>query len=420
MTLRDSHRASLGGSRSTSRTRAQSLRAASPRTWAALLLSTWCAMSCGGETSVGPEEAGGATASSIGGSGAVGGGGKSGNGHVGVGGVAAHSGAGGRWGVAGAGGSKSEAGGRLGSGGSSGNKSGRGGGAGKTGLRDAAADVEADAGVEASVGLDARAAVDGAHERDSARALEASRPIADGGALSPDLRASSAWSAFKAFWRRLDGVTGREGGLGYAGSLSTLEHDRWLAELADLLSRLDDAGLLGAEEIAFLRQAATARIEVMNDGGYRYEMFVHRRPLYFEGATEDSIGRLETKIDTLESLRASCLIEPSAYQAALELVEREALTLYVMDEFAELERQDARDAAKRLEMNARDASPLFGSIEGEELLAELSRRVKEVGAQVGDAQTILGQVQIMENRLAALQQALATARVLVEELERCE
>lgn len=145
----------------------------------------------------------------------------------------------------------------------------------------------------------------------------------------------------------------------------------------------------------------------MRDGGYRYEMFLHRGPLPFEGEAEQAVTRLEKKLDTLQSLKDRCLIEPDAYQTALQQVEREAITFFVLAQLTE----------ERAPYDLGVEVP--ADVEGAALFTELEQRIEAQRAAAGADATKLGKLDAMQARLATIEPALQSLPLLVQMLEPC-
>lgn len=222
------------------------------------------------------------------------------------------------------------------------------------------------------------------------------------------LAAEPAWQAFRGLWNRVDEVQpGESTHVPYANSITVEQRDQWIGELAVSLDAVQGLGVMSEIEILFLRQAITARIEVMRDGGYRYEMYLHRSPFPFEGEAEEAVTRLEKKLDTLQSLKDRCLIEPDAYQTALQQVEREAITFFVLAQLTE----------EQITYDLGVAIP--ADLEGTELLFELERRIEAQRAAAGTDATKLGKLDAMRARLATIRPTLQSLPLLVQMLEPC-
>lgn len=223
-----------------------------------------------------------------------------------------------------------------------------------------------------------------------------------------ELLALPAWQDFKALWQRLDEVLPNDGGSSsHASTISAEERAQWLLELDSSLRAIEQSGTLNDDELLFLRRATTARVEVMMDGGYLYEMFYHRLPFPFELETEDSIARLETKIDTLLALRERCQVDGDAYQRALEQIEREAITFFAVAQLA--------DAISR-ETSVPQVAP---GVEGAELVAELEAQLTNLRESSSGDDAALAEIAAMQERLAAVRRTLDALPQLVRELERC-
>lgn len=222
------------------------------------------------------------------------------------------------------------------------------------------------------------------------------------------LRSSSVWQSLQLLWRQIDAVTPSTSTyVPYANTISLEQHDKWLGDLDVLLTTVERLGFLTADEILFLRQVTTARVEVMRDGGYHYEMVFHRSPMPFEGEAETSIGQLEKKIDTLISLRDRCMIDVDAYQLALEQVEREATSLFVLAQLSEVN--------PTYEM--RTAVPT--DLQDTELAAEIGRRLEALRAASTD-QATRDKLDAMQARLTTIQGTVTSLHMLVQMLEACE
>jgi hypothetical protein len=234
-----------------------------------------------------------------------------------------------------------------------------------------------------------------------------------GATNSPDhmaqLRAEPSWKDLKTLWKNLDAVAPTSSTyIPYAQTITTEQRDRWIAELGAKLGELEASALLSSLELLFLREVATARIEVMRDGGYHYEMYLHRSPYLFERATESSIGRLEQKLDVLESLRGSCQIEPDAYRQALEQVEREATVFFVMDQLMQEP------------FSGYPSIALPTDLWGEELVSELDKRLAGFAADPATNDTQKAEVVALRGRLDTIGSTVIKLPVLLQELERCE
>jgi hypothetical protein len=210
-------------------------------------------------------------------------------------------------------------------------------------------------------------------------------------------------------WRRLDEVTPTaEAHSPYAATITAEQRDQWIAELATGLGAMQATGLLSETELLFLREIATARIEVMRDGGYHYEMFLHRMPELFEAETEKSIVRIEQKLDVLEALRAKCRIEAEPYRQALEQVEREATVFFIMDQLM------------LSSGSTRVALTLPSDLWGEALAKELDQRFAALAADPKTTDTQEEAIATLRARLNATQSTLVTLPALLREFERCE
>lgn len=222
------------------------------------------------------------------------------------------------------------------------------------------------------------------------------------------LAAESAWQEFRGLWNRVNEVQpGTSTHVPYASTITNEQRDQWTAELAMSLDAVQGLSVLSELEILFLRQVITARIEVMRDGGYHYEMYLHRSPFPFEGEAEDAVTRLEKKLDTLQSLKERCLIEPDAYQMALQQVEREAISFFVLAQLTE--EQIPYDLG--IEIPA--------DLEGAALVTELDRRIEAQRATVGTDTTKLEKLDAMRAHLAAIQPELQALPQLIQMLEAC-
>lgn len=223
------------------------------------------------------------------------------------------------------------------------------------------------------------------------------------------LNAQSSWRELKTLWRRLDDVEPNGAtSYAYASTITTEQRDQWIAELSAQLGAIQTTGLLSDLELLFLREIATARIEVMRDGGYHYEMFLHRAPELFEGATETSIERLEQKLDTLEALRANCRLEADAYRQALEQVEREATVFFVMEQLM----QEPLSYAAKLELPA--------DLWGLELTTELDRRLATLEADQTLSAATTVEISTLRTHLKSIESTVAELPAFLRELERCE
>jgi|GEM_PF-3348196 len=217
------------------------------------------------------------------------------------------------------------------------------------------------------------------------------------------------WQRFVRLWNDVDQVApGTSTHVPYANTITSAQRDQWIADLAARLDTVASLGVLNETEILFLRQLTTARIEVMRDGGYRYEMFLHRSPFPFEEGAEDSIGRLEKKLDTLQGLKDRCALEAVAYEAALEQVEREAVTFFVFAQLTEVQ----------VGSDVRVAVPT--DFEGAALLSELDRRFEALRNDAGTDAAALAEIDALRARLATIRATVQTLPLLVQMLEPCE
>ncbi|HMA96456.1 MAG TPA: hypothetical protein VKP30_27410 [Polyangiaceae bacterium] len=221
------------------------------------------------------------------------------------------------------------------------------------------------------------------------------------------LRSNAVWQPLQSLWREIDAIAPSTSTyVPYAQTVSAEQRDKWLGDLAILLTTVEGLGVLSADEILFLRQVTTARVEVMRDGGYRYEMALHRSPMPFEGEAETSIGRLEQKIDTLLSLRDQCVIEQDAYRMALEQVEREAVTLFALAQLTELNPTNEMRTVASVDL------------QDTELVTEISRRLEALRA-TSTAPAMLQKIDAMQARLTTVQGTVTSLHLLVQMLEAC-
>jgi hypothetical protein len=223
------------------------------------------------------------------------------------------------------------------------------------------------------------------------------------------LESNSLWLDLKQLWQKLDAILPTTATYSpYANTITTEQRDQYLADLNAALSGIQAAGLLSELELLFLRNIVTARIEVMRDGGYRYELYLHRAPTPFENSTEKSVVLLEQKIDTLELLRDRCVLEPVAYRQALEQIEREATVFFVVDQLAQV--------PTGYNVNVAIPSDLWG----EALATELDKRLaaQAISPDVSEAQVT--NLELLRSRLTDIKSTIAGLPLLLQALERCE
>lgn len=224
------------------------------------------------------------------------------------------------------------------------------------------------------------------------RAVEDSPDVPDPSRLEA-LRSDPVWVRFKEVWRELDDVA--PGPSTYTRQLDE-KRSAALSEVATgTLRKLVEAKLVSEGEAAFLSRAVQLRIRNMTHG-FEHLMMMHRMPFPYETEQAASVGGLERKLDVLVELRAGGKIGSTEFGLALEQVQREAITLYVITEVAK---------------QGYSAPSVGHPPDGEAFLAEMSKRLEKATADAGVDAPIVQLVQ--ESRVL-----VPAIRALVAELER--
>ncbi|MBW2458379.1 MAG: hypothetical protein JRI68_28005 [Deltaproteobacteria bacterium] len=200
-------------------------------------------------------------------------------------------------------------------------------------------------------------------------------------------------------WRELDAIAppAKPALQPYGGAVPSARAEALSTRSERLVQRLERERLLTAQEAAFFREITGLRLQNM-DHGFMRLMVLHTMPPPFLSAKVASVNRLEQQIDALIELRQKEQIADEQMALALDRVQQEAVTLFVLDSLS-------RELGMTFQLPVTLA-------DGETMLAELARKVDEARSDGGVGDERLAPV------LAEAKALVPAIHALVAELER--